>query len=385
MDAAVIGAAAGVIAIPIGFIQWSSARAQARSAEVDLLRAMRSDWLALKVQWHRAILTAVGPDSYYSPADPAMRDKFSRLIADMIAAPDLDSADWHAWHQDTRNRSHEFEQAERDVLFFLATLASAVFRGRLSPELAYTVVGLDVVRRSRQIRVLLGESSASWSFETEEEKREAAEETAGRSEEEIEALILAAASGELEVEAVSCPWVYWVDSLPGLTDRVIGLLDVLWAEAARRYDMQTHDLVAAAQIKRESGSGLRNRLRVRRLAREHGSRVTGWRLERGLLAVEFLRLGPPRRFAYPALEFVPPELRGWECGVSLGAPRPFFPESCGSPRRGKPIHHPSNRGRKRLTMRRQTRFRTTLTRDFVHAPVQPLVLHKAVGACAGLR
>jgi hypothetical protein len=311
MDAAIIGAAAAIIAIPIGFIQWLSARAQARSAEVDLLRAMRSDWLALKPQWHRAILTAIGPDSYYSPADPATRDTFSRLVADIVAEPDRNDPARHNWRQETRNRSHEFEQAERDVLFFLAALASAVFRGRLSPGLAYTVVGLDVVRRSRQIRVLLGEASANWAFESEGEKEDAAEEAAARSDEEIEALILAIAAGEIAFKSVTCPWVYWVDSLPGLTDRVLGLLDVLWAEAARRYDMQTHDLVAAAQVKRAFRSGLRNRLRVRRLAREHGSRLAAWRLERSLLAGEFLRLGPPRRFDFPALEFVPPELRGW--------------------------------------------------------------------------
>jgi hypothetical protein len=311
MDAAIVGAGAAIIAIPIGVIQWLSARAQARSAEVDLLRSMRADWLDLKGQWHRAILTAIGPDSYYSPADPKTREDFSRLVADMAAGPDLKGANWHRWHQETRNRSHEFEQAERDVLFFLATLASAVFRGQLNPDLAYVVVGMDVVRRSRQIRVLLGQAPANWTFESEDEKIEAAERAAARSEAELRELLLAAAAGELEVEPVTCPWVYWVDSLPGLTDRILGLLDVLWAEAARRYDMQTHDLVAAAVIKHETGSGTRNRLRVRRLAHEHGSRTTAWRLERSLLAGEFLRLGPPRTFAFPALEYVPPEVRGW--------------------------------------------------------------------------
>jgi hypothetical protein len=265
---------------------------------------MRSDWLALKPQWHRAILTAIGPDSYYSPAEGEIRSTFRNLVADMAAEPESGDPAWFSWHQETRDRSHEFEQAERDVLFFLATLASAVFRGRLSPDLAYTVVGLDVVRRSRQVRVLLGEAPAEWAYESDEEKETNAAEVAAMSDEEILVSVMSAVQGEAETETKKCPWRYWVDSLPGLTDRILGLLDILWAEGARRYDMETHDLVVAAELKRISGSGLRNRLRVRRLAKEHGSRLTARRLEKRLLAAEFIRMGPPRRFDFPSLEFV---------------------------------------------------------------------------------
>jgi hypothetical protein len=311
MDAAIVAAVAAVVTIPIGLIQWHSAREQARSAEVDLLREMRSDWLALKPQWHRSILTAIGPDSYYSPAEGEIRSTFQKLVADMAAEPESGDPAWFAWHKETRDRSHEFEQAERDVLFFLGTLASAVFRGRLSPDLAYSVVGLDVVRRSRQVRVLLGEAPAEWAYESDEEKEANAAEVAAMTEQEILESVMSAVEGEAEAEPEKCPWCYWVDSLPGLTDRIFGLLDVLWAEAARRYDMQTHDLVAAAGLKRISGSGLRNRLRVRRLAKEHGSRLTAYRLEKRLLAAEFIRKGPPRNFNFPSLEFVPSDLRGW--------------------------------------------------------------------------
>jgi hypothetical protein len=108
-----------------------------------------------------------------------------------------------------------------------------------------------------------------------------------------------------------CPWVYWVDSLPGLTDRILGLMDVLWAEGVRRYDLETHDLVAGAAIKYETRSGLRNRLRIRRLCREHGSRFTGWRLERSLLVSEFLPISPPRRVDFISLQVVPDQLQGW--------------------------------------------------------------------------
>ena len=312
VDAAVVVAVAAAITVPIGIIQWLSARAQARSAEIDLLREMRSDWLALKPQWHRAILTAIGPDSYYSPANSEIRATFRELVADMAAEPESGDPAWFGWHHDTRDRSHEFEQAERDVLFFLATLASAVFRGRLSPDLAYTVVGLDVVRRSRQVRVLLGESSAEWVYESDDEKAANAAEVSAKSEEEIFETVLAAAQGRAEVETRECPWKYWVDSLPGLADRILSLLDILWAEGARRYDMETHDLVAAAELKRISGSGLRNRLRVRRVAREHGSRLTSWKLERALLASEFVRIGPPRRVDFPELEIIPPPVQGWD-------------------------------------------------------------------------
>src|SRR5882757_8011801 len=210
MDVAVIGAAAAVVGIPIGLSQWLSARAQARSAEVELLRSMRSDWQALKPQWHRAILTAIGPDSYYSPARLEVREGFRRLVAAIVAEPARDDPNRHAWRDDIRERSHEFEQAERDVLFFLATLASVVFQGRLSPGLAYTVVGPDVVRRSRQIRVLLGEAPPAWNYASEEEKKEAADGAAAMSAEELELVVLAAANGEIEIESAQCPWEYWV-------------------------------------------------------------------------------------------------------------------------------------------------------------------------------
>jgi hypothetical protein len=324
MDAAIVAAVAAVVTVPIGLIQWHSAREQARSAEVGLLREMRSDWLALKPQWHRAILTAICPDSYYSPADGEIRSTFRKLVADIAAEPKPGDPAWFAWHQETRDRSHEFEQAERDVLFFLATLASAVFRGRLSPDLAYTVVGLDVVRRSRQVRVLLGEAPAEWAYESDEEKEANAAEVAAMSDQEILESVMSAAQGEAEAEPKKCPWCYWVDSLPGLTDRILGLLDILWAEGARRYDMQTHDLVAAAELKRISGSGLRNRLRVRRLAKEHGSHLTSSRLEKRLLAAEFIRIGPPRKFNFPSLEFVPPDARGWGARGRLRRLRHFL-------------------------------------------------------------
>lgn len=301
MDAGAVAAVAALIALVIALVQWRATRVQARSAEIDLLREMRADWLKLKPQWHRAILTAIGPDDYYSPADMETRKAFRELVALMEAEPS-DGDAWHKWHQETRDRSHEFEQAERDVLTFLATLASVVFRGRLSPDLAYTVVGLDVVRRSRQIRVLLGADSAKWTLESQdpEDDVEGNDPSEGEAEEVDD-----------DEEEAECPWVYWVDSVPGLTDRIFGLLDVLWAEAARRFDVETHDLVGAALLKRHSGSGLRNRLRVRRIAREHGGRLAAWKLEWGLLAAEFLRVGPPRRMDILELELIPPPVQGW--------------------------------------------------------------------------
>jgi hypothetical protein len=298
MDAGAVAAVAALVALVLAFVQWRATRVQARSAEIDLLREMRSDWLELKPQWHRAILTAIGPDNYYSPADIETRKAFRELVTLMGSEPsDEDAQD--AWHRETRDQSHEFEQAERDVLTFLATLASVVFRGRLSPDLAYTVVGLDVVRRSRQIRVLLGAESAKWTLESQvpEEDPEGSDQSAWEAEESD--------------EEAECPWVYWVDSVPGLTDRIFGLLDVLWAEAARRFDMETHDLVGAALLKRHSGSGLRNRLRVRRIAREHGGRLAAWKLEWGMLAAEFLRVGPPRRIDMLELELIPLPVQGW--------------------------------------------------------------------------
>ncbi len=309
MDAGAVAAIAAVVTLPLGLVQWRSTRAQARSAEVDLLREMRADWLGLKPQWHKALLTAIGPDSYYSPADMGTREQFRQLIEDIQSTPGTEDPNWSAHLNNTRDRSHEFEQAQRDVLFFLATLASVVLRGRLSPALAYTVIGPDVVRRSRQIRVLLGAAAPDW-YSLDRTDEDGPADQAGETPlSEAEQLL-----EELDDDAgddQECPWVYWVDSLPGLTDRVLGLMDVLWAEGARRYDLETHDLVAGAATKYHTKSGRRNRLRIRRLCREHNSRLAGWKLERSLLVGEFLPLGPPRRVDFIALEVVPEPLRGW--------------------------------------------------------------------------
>lgn len=302
MDAGLVAAIAAVLALPIYLSQWLTGRAATRNAEVELLREMRRDWLALQPQWHKAILTAIGPDDYYSPASMEIRNEFRHLVKRMAESPE-DEEEWNKWHQETRDRSHEYQQAERDVLFFLATLASAVFSGQLTPDMAYRVLGPDIVRRSRQIRTLLGVADANWTLELQDESgtREGTDEMVSA---EAEATIE-------EEEDVECPWVYWVDSLPGLTDRILGLLDVLWAEGARRYDLETHDLVNAALLKQQTGSGVRNRLRARRLTREHGARLIGWRLERCLLASEFLNIGPPRRVQFLELELVPPPVQGW--------------------------------------------------------------------------
>jgi hypothetical protein len=312
MDATAVAAIAAVVTLPLGLVQWRSTRAQARSAEVDLLREMRADWLELKSQWHKALLTAIGPDSYYSPASMEIRETFRKLIEDIQSIPDVEDPGWHAHLNNTRDRSHEFEQAERDVLFFLATLASVVLTGRLSPSLAYTVIGPDVVRRSRQIRVLLGAAKPDWySLDRAEEKEEQSESSTGELTDEEDAVALVKEIEEDDGEDQECPWVYWVDSLPGLTDRILGLMDVLWAEGVRRYDLETHDLVAGASVKYDTQSGLRNRLRIRRLCREHGSRFTNWRLERSLLVSEFLPIGPPRRVDFISLQVVPDHLQGW--------------------------------------------------------------------------
>ena len=265
-------------------------RAQARRAEVELLRAMRSDWQALKPQWYRALLPVLGPDDYYQPASVELREEFRKLREDMkLADPAVSGDEWLEWHHLTRARSHEYEQAARDVLYFLGALASVVFSGRLSPELAYTVVGPDIPRRSRQVRALLGLEAPKRGIDLEEEVDEEVIRNRRRG------------------------WQYWVDNLPGLTERVLGLLDVLWAEAARQYDIEPLYLGMAAVHKHNTGSGLQNRLRVRRLAKEHRSRLTGWRLERRLIAAEYPPFGPARpKTDLPLLfEVIPDPIRGW--------------------------------------------------------------------------
>ena len=124
----------------------------------------------------------------------------------------------------------------RTALSTIALIAELVLSGRLSPTDAYAVVGLDLARRSRPLRDVLFAKDEIWRH----------------------------------VDSMSAQ--------QGARDRILALIDLMWVEAARRYDLSPWHLEQAASLKR-AGSGAQARKRMRTQCRAvRGSRLTRWRL-----------------------------------------------------------------------------------------------------------
>lgn len=255
-----VTAVTGALALAFVAGQWRSAVGQNRQAEAALAAQLRQQWHDLETRWHIAIMLAIGPDDFYTPTTGDIRSRFRQLLEDLQAMEALASTrmdEYLALHSQTRERSHEFQVAARDVVLFLGALSSLMLEGRISVPLVYSIVGNDIAPRSRQVRVLVGASPADY---------------------------------DRVVGDVPAPvaWDYWVDASPGLRERVLVLVDLMWAEAAAYGDVEVHALVSTAAFKRSKGTGVKNRLRVRRWSLVAGGRWTALRLERLLLKSEFV-------------------------------------------------------------------------------------------------
>lgn len=216
--AASIAALAALVALQ----QYLVSRISSSQNEVILIAELRREWASLKDEWHAAILAVNGPDSYYTPAPLEMRQKFTKTIKELDKS--RGEGGYESWKKG-RMQSHLFEQSIRDCLFFLDSLSSAVFSGKISPRLAYTIVGPEVPRRSKQVRLMLGEGP---------------------------------------IDSVPHYHYFVVNSYPGLKIRIFALIDVLWAEASRLGDLEHHELVKVAQYKKNK-TGTSCRKRARRL------------------------------------------------------------------------------------------------------------------------
>ena len=80
---------------------------------------------------------------------------------------------------------------------------------------------------------------------------------------------------------------------------MLALLDLLWAEAAKRRDLSARDLALAATIKQRLKTGARNRRRVRRLAALGGHRWQGHKLSQSLRYAERRRWFRPEGVQMP--------------------------------------------------------------------------------------
>ncbi len=250
--------AVGTATVLVALVGLVFARAQNRRNEILLLRDLRGEWHELKDDWYTALLVGQGPDGYYAASsDSGQRERLRQLIALAAATRPLSGSfrgdkEWKNFTQ-AREASHEFEQAVRRVVVFLVQIADLVLQGKISPNLAYGIVGHDVVAYTLTCRVLVGLRPSQLGE-----------------------------SPDLD------GWIFHSGS-PGRAERMLALTHLLWAEAARRGDLQEIYFLAAARYKASVGSGVINRWLMRRLSRRAGgSRWTALRLERQLIHSEVL-------------------------------------------------------------------------------------------------
>lgn len=270
MSAEWIAAIAALLGSALLYLEVALLRRQGRQLDIDVERIIASRWDELRHDWQLAILVARGPDDYYVDASSEQIMKYQALVAERVALnaaywpSDADAAslvelvqplkddeqieEWHVQYTSLSREARQYELSVRAVLRFLDWLSLLVLRGRIASADLYAIVGIDFVRNSAPLKRL--------------------------------------AEGSDRVEQPSTNAAWWTDYYPGMRQRVLILLDVLWAEAARLRDLDISELAGVARHKRSSGSGLRNRRRIGRWARLHGTVWLAVKLRRHLRHAE---------------------------------------------------------------------------------------------------
>ncbi|MGQ0434900.1 MAG: hypothetical protein ACT452_21130 [Microthrixaceae bacterium] len=252
----VAGATIGYVALTAGLL--ALALFQARRDEVSLITSLSDRWGRAQGDWVRAMLIARGPTDYYNVAAPLETAHYAKLLMDLqeFAGVGLEDPQWHARHQALANRSREYEERAAATIELLAGISLLVLRGRLSPSGAYAVVGPQLVRNGGSLRTLLPDAPQRAPYG----------------------------------EGLAWNLQNWATYRPGVVRRVLILLDLAWAEAARLGDLGPFELATAADVK-ASGTGQRNRDRLFRQVRRVSplGLIRAFRLSRLLRNAEWRR------------------------------------------------------------------------------------------------
>jgi cysteine synthase len=190
---------------------------QARRDEVSLIAVLSDRWARAQDDWMKAMLVARGPTNYYNIAAPEETARYEGLLADLadLAAMGPGRPGWSGRHQALANRSREYESAAAAVIEQLASISLLVLRGRLSTGGAYAVLGPQLVRNAGSLRILLVRHRGDAGVVSEPARRVGG----------------------------------WAQYRPGVVRRVLVLVDLLWAEAARLGDLAPFELASAADAK----------------------------------------------------------------------------------------------------------------------------------------
>jgi hypothetical protein len=244
---------ASVIAVTIS-------RRNSRIAEVNLLGGLRNNWQALGESWQRMQVALYGPYDYYTRAHVNICEEFT-VLNSSLASGSLP-------HDEGRAHARPWINAARDLVDFWGSVSTYVLRGQLSPQSAYAILGPEFVRASKMVRTLLGNATY---------RQTGSEELACFS----------------DFGGDKTDWIAdWInaDQYEGQVERVLCMQDLLWAQAAKQQDLYDHELELAAYTKRQYGTGVRSRKRVRLLCRRlGGSPALAIKLQWQLTASELVR------------------------------------------------------------------------------------------------
>jgi hypothetical protein len=240
-----------VAALLVAVFQWRAAQAESRNGEVELLRQLSDSWRSLAGDWKLAVGFARGAGSYYNQVDWQTQSYY--LALKRRVGSDFYLPEGTAWPEETfaiapdalarveamsdeeaRHELRSLTEAVPRITHFLAELSATVLSGRVGPDVVYYAFGAQLLNAARPLRA---------------------------------------------VSRVS----HYDYMLLGYHDKIVALLDILWAQAVKVDDVDPAVLI---QHKVRTKSGLHNRRRVRRLARRHGGRITAARLETRLSRAE---------------------------------------------------------------------------------------------------
>ena len=228
MDGANVVVALAALLVAIS--QAILVKQQARRGEVTLTRDLIAAWHDVTDAWRLCMAVEDLGEGFYSPhVTEEERAKLDRLgkLPDDSRRTSNDEQVWLSGHG-------------RNLVSALGRIADLVLSGRASVQLAYTVLGHELTRRSRPLRSMLFNQHERW-------------------------------------------WgVDTLGSQAGTRERILALVDLMWAEAVRRGDLSPHVIAKAAKLKRER-TGAQSRKRVRDLSRSMGaSRFTAHKLAKSL-------------------------------------------------------------------------------------------------------
>lgn len=238
-----------LLALVVSTVTLVTGRTALHQSRIALVTQIRTEWSRLDKDWVTSLVLARGPFDYYTPASRDLRETIKSWSSEIAQQDDFSVA---------QDRARDYASMVHAVVAFLDLCATLVLQGRLRSADVYAVLGPQVARHGAAIRWLCGARS----------------ETLWR---------------RPEIPAGYEPWewlsVLREDAFTARQERILALIDLLWAQLAAAGDHYPHILMTHAVHKRRQ-SGAICRRRARRLA--HQQKGSPLRLQVELLKAEYL-------------------------------------------------------------------------------------------------